>query len=184
MQTSAVSVSSAHRFSGKLCAMKCRTVLPHLSPSTPIATQPDPDNEADLLAIAAMLCTAVQRLDARIESRRGTLGASRRRTSRSSATTGASPHVYGKTDADAVFGLIYAQAEDDFNRVETNFINSMGRLAEAEGEARDLARPAHEAVHRSRQHEGEVRGEPGVAQDADERLGRRPELLSRTSIPR
>ena len=43
-------------------------------------------------------------------------------------------HVYGKTDADAVFGLIYEQAEDDFNRVETNFINSMGRLAEAEGE--------------------------------------------------
>ena len=43
-------------------------------------------------------------------------------------------HVYGKTDADAVFGAIYAQAEDDFNRVETNFINGMGRLAEAEGE--------------------------------------------------
>ena len=44
------------------------------------------------------------------------------------------PHVYGKTDADAVFGLMYAQAEDDFNRVETNFINAMGRLAEADGE--------------------------------------------------
>src|SRR5207249_4255547 len=43
-------------------------------------------------------------------------------------------HVYGKTDADVVFGLLYAQAEDDFNRVETNYINSMGRLAEAEGE--------------------------------------------------
>ena len=43
-------------------------------------------------------------------------------------------HVYGKTDADAVFGVVYAQAEDDFNRVETNFINGMGRLAEAEGE--------------------------------------------------
>ena len=43
-------------------------------------------------------------------------------------------HVYGKSDADAVFGVIYAQAEDDFNRVETNFINGMGRLAEAEGE--------------------------------------------------
>ena len=45
-------------------------------------------------------------------------------------------HVYGKTDADAVFGMIYAQAEDDFNRVETNFINAMGRLAEAEGESK------------------------------------------------
>jgi acyl-homoserine-lactone acylase len=43
-------------------------------------------------------------------------------------------HVRGKTDADAVFGLLYAQAEDDFNRVETNYINAMGRLAEGEGE--------------------------------------------------
>src|SRR5437899_11197406 len=51
------------------------------------------------------------------------------------------PHVYGKSDADAVFGVIYAQAEDDFNRVETNYLNALGRLAEAEGEAeiyRDL----------------------------------------------
>jgi len=51
------------------------------------------------------------------------------------------PHVYGKTDADTVFGVMYAQAEDDFNRVETNYLNSMGRLAEAEGESaiyRDL----------------------------------------------
>src|SRR5215204_7253579 len=44
-------------------------------------------------------------------------------------------HVYGKSDADAVFGVVYAQAEDDFNRVETNYLNSMGRLAEAEGES-------------------------------------------------
>ena len=39
----------------------------------------------------------------------------------------------GKTDADAVFGMIYAQAEDDFNRVETNYLTSLGRLAEAQG---------------------------------------------------
>src|SRR6185437_695319 len=45
-------------------------------------------------------------------------------------------HVYGKTDADAVFGAEYAQAEDDFNRVETNYINAMGRLAEAEGQSK------------------------------------------------
>jgi len=44
-------------------------------------------------------------------------------------------HIRGKTDADAVFGMIYAQAEDDFNRVETNYLNSMGRLAEAEGQS-------------------------------------------------
>jgi len=43
-------------------------------------------------------------------------------------------HVYGKTDADAVFGMIYAQAEDDFNRIEHNYLLSMGRLAETEGE--------------------------------------------------
>src|SRR5687767_2569995 len=42
-------------------------------------------------------------------------------------------HIRGRTDADAVFGLMYAQAEDDFNRVETNYLNSQGRLAEAEG---------------------------------------------------
>jgi acyl-homoserine lactone acylase PvdQ len=50
-------------------------------------------------------------------------------------------HISGKSDADAVFGAIYAQAEDDFNRVEMNYINSMGRLAETEGESavwRDL----------------------------------------------
>ncbi len=51
------------------------------------------------------------------------------------------PHITAKTDADVIFGMMYAQGEDDFNRVETNFINSQGRLAEAEGEAeiwRDL----------------------------------------------
>src|ERR1041385_9530611 len=50
-------------------------------------------------------------------------------------------HVFGKTDADAVFGMIYAQAEDDFNRVERNYLLSMGRLAAAGGEGeiyRDL----------------------------------------------
>src|ERR1700753_487622 len=44
-------------------------------------------------------------------------------------------HVKGKTDADAVFGMVYAQAEDDFNRVETNYLVNLGRLAEAEGES-------------------------------------------------
>ncbi|GAB3528907.1 penicillin acylase family protein [Pontibacter brevis] len=43
------------------------------------------------------------------------------------------PHVYCKTDADAVFGLMYAQCEDDFNRVERNYIWATGRLAEVEG---------------------------------------------------
>lgn len=43
------------------------------------------------------------------------------------------PHIYGKTDADAVFGLLYAQCEDDFNRVERNYLWATGRLAEVEG---------------------------------------------------
>ena len=44
------------------------------------------------------------------------------------------PHIYAKTDADAVFGMLYAQSEDDFNRVEQNYIWATGRLAEVEGE--------------------------------------------------
>ncbi|HYK77317.1 MAG TPA: penicillin acylase family protein, partial [Daejeonella sp.] len=45
------------------------------------------------------------------------------------------PHVYGKTDADAVFGLMYAQCEDDFKRVEMNYIEKLGRLSELKGES-------------------------------------------------
>ncbi|HET7042353.1 MAG TPA: penicillin acylase family protein, partial [Gemmatimonadales bacterium] len=44
-------------------------------------------------------------------------------------------HVHGHTDADAVFGMIYAQAEDDFDRIEVNYLTSLGRMAEAEGES-------------------------------------------------
>jgi acyl-homoserine lactone acylase PvdQ len=43
------------------------------------------------------------------------------------------PHVYGKSDADVVFGMLYAQCEDDFNRVEQNYIWAIGRLAEVDG---------------------------------------------------
>lgn len=43
------------------------------------------------------------------------------------------PHIYGKTDADAVFGLLYAQCEDDFPRVEANYIEKLGRKSEVEG---------------------------------------------------
>lgn len=43
------------------------------------------------------------------------------------------PHIYGKSDADAVFGLLYAQCEDDFNRVERNYIEKLGRMAEIKG---------------------------------------------------
>lgn len=43
------------------------------------------------------------------------------------------PHIYGKSDADAVFGLLYAQCEDDFMRVEMNYIEKLGRKAEVFG---------------------------------------------------
>ena len=44
-------------------------------------------------------------------------------------------HTYGKSDADAVFGMIYAQAEDDFNRIERNYLINLGWLAQAEGDS-------------------------------------------------
>jgi acyl-homoserine-lactone acylase len=44
-------------------------------------------------------------------------------------------HVHGHTDADAVFGMIYAQAEDDFPRVETNYVTYLGLTARAKGES-------------------------------------------------
>ncbi len=43
-------------------------------------------------------------------------------------------HVHGHSDADAVFGAIYAQAEDDFPRIEANYLTALGRTAEAAGE--------------------------------------------------
>ena len=46
------------------------------------------------------------------------------------------PHIYGKTDADAVFGFLYAQCEDDFERVEMNYVTAVGRMAEIEGESK------------------------------------------------
>lgn len=44
------------------------------------------------------------------------------------------PHVYGPTDASVVFGLAWAQAEDNFAHLEDNFIRSLGRAAEVHGE--------------------------------------------------
>ena len=56
------------------------------------------------------------------------------------------PHVEGKTDADAVFGLIYAQCEDDFPRVELNYIEKLGRLSEIEGDRITLSSRPKESV--------------------------------------
>lgn len=43
------------------------------------------------------------------------------------------PHIYGKTDADAVFGLMYAQCEDDYRRVEMNYLEKTGGLTMLKG---------------------------------------------------
>ncbi len=88
-------------------------------------------------------------------------------------------HVHGKTDADAVFGMIYAQAEDDFNRVETNYLNALGRTRRGRGRAGDLAGPAAEAVHRPGALKKLYAQSPGWLQRADGRLGRRAQLLPR-----
>jgi acyl-homoserine-lactone acylase len=45
------------------------------------------------------------------------------------------PHIHGKTDADAVFGMIYAQCEDDFSRVQRNLLDALGWTARAEGKS-------------------------------------------------
>lgn len=57
------------------------------------------------------------------------------------------PHIFGKTDAGVVFGLMYAQCEDNFWQLETDLIHSVGRAAEIDGEkglAADLAYRAFE----------------------------------------
>lgn len=46
------------------------------------------------------------------------------------------PHIYGKTDADVVFGLMYTQCEDNFKGIERNYLYQLGRQAEADGESR------------------------------------------------
>lgn len=57
------------------------------------------------------------------------------------------PHVFGQTDASVVFGLMYAQCEDNFWQLETDLVRALGRQAELEGEkalANDLAFRAFE----------------------------------------
>lgn len=45
------------------------------------------------------------------------------------------PHIYGKTDADAVFGLLYAECEENFEKVEQNYLNVLGRNSEIKGQS-------------------------------------------------
>ena len=94
-------------------------------------------------------------------------------------------HVYGKSDADAVFGMIYAQAEDDFNRVERNYLNGLGWLAQAEGESAVYSDLRERLFIDAGRLAAAIPAAPRVAEDVDGCLVRRPELLpvetSRTS---
>ena len=46
------------------------------------------------------------------------------------------PHIYGKTGADAVFGLMYAECEENFKGVERNYLYQLGRQSEVDGESK------------------------------------------------
>jgi acyl-homoserine lactone acylase PvdQ len=45
------------------------------------------------------------------------------------------PHIYGKTDAAVVFGLMYAQCEDNFKGIERNYLYQFGKQTEVDGES-------------------------------------------------
>ena len=74
-------------------------------------------------------------------------------------------HIYGKTDADAVFGMEYAQAEDDFNRIETNYINCHGPPRRGRRRVQNLSGPPHEALHRPRRAKKAIRSQSRMAQE-------------------
>ena len=93
----------------------------------PMDTSPRPLR--NLFAIAALLSVAAA--PAPDEAARQKAEAARVTITRD---TWGIAHVVGQTDADSVFGAIYAQAEDDFARIEANYLTSLGRTAEADGE--------------------------------------------------
>src|SRR4051812_17778371 len=64
------------------------------------------------------------------------------------------PHVFAKTDAGAAFGLMYAQAEDNFWQLEADYIRILGRSAEVEGTrgiAGDILYRAYEVEKRTKE---------------------------------
>ena len=88
-------------------------------------------------------------------------------------------HVHGKSDADAVFGMIYAQAEDDFPRIEANYLTALGRTAEAEGEKaiwQDLRARLYVSEPELK---ADYAASPAWLKRLMDSLGRRAELLSR-----
>jgi acyl-homoserine-lactone acylase len=74
---------------------------------------------ASSLCLSALSVSAQENLASRVTIYRDTYGI---------------PHVFGETDAATMFGFAYAQAEDNFWRLEENFIRALGRRAEVYGE--------------------------------------------------
>ena len=112
-----VPVLAAAPLACALAVAGCRTGTAAVPPAATAATVPSfvADSLRWPLAVRARLALRAER----VTIRRDDLGI---------------PHVDGATDADVVFGMMYAQAEDDFMRVERNYLVNLGRLAEAEGE--------------------------------------------------
>ncbi|RFZ83353.1 acylase [Mucilaginibacter terrenus] len=44
------------------------------------------------------------------------------------------PHIYARSDAGVVFGLMYTQCEENFKGIERNYLYQLGRQSEADGE--------------------------------------------------
>jgi len=64
------------------------------------------------------------------------------------------PHIYGPTDAAVVFGLMYAQAEDNFWQIEETYIRALGRAAELYGPSgvwNDLGVRLYETTRRAQE---------------------------------
>jgi acyl-homoserine lactone acylase PvdQ len=79
------------------------------------------------------------------------------------------PHIEGPTDASVVFGLAYAQAEDNFWQLEEDFIHALGWAARLYGEqavANDLVRLAFEVERLSREEYAREPGERRALWDA------------------
>ena len=93
-------------------------------------------------------------------------------------------HVHGQSDADAVFGAIYAQAEDDFPRIEANYLAALGRTAEAEGEAAMWQDLRQRLYVDPAELQAAVPRQPGVAARLDGRVGQWPQSLPRDASRR
>jgi acyl-homoserine-lactone acylase len=86
---------------------------------------------AALLPAAALVAAGVWRtphLDTAALARRGTS-----HSTRILRDTWGVPHVFGKTDADAAYGLAYAHCEDDFATIQAALLAARGRLASVFG---------------------------------------------------